>query len=72
MSTVRGLYALDAVWTVRNSEQFQSICLRVCEENAGPNYSQFRKEFCFKVKRWNFVSWRSAMRMALAIALGPA
>jgi hypothetical protein len=51
MSTNRGLSAFDSFWTVRNREQFDAICLRVCEENAKPTYSQFRKEFCSKVRR---------------------
>jgi hypothetical protein len=49
MSTVRWLTALDAIWTVRNREQFNGICLRVCQENTSPSYAQFKKEFCAKI-----------------------
>jgi hypothetical protein len=33
MSTERGLTSLDAILTVRNRQQFDGICLRVCQEN---------------------------------------
>jgi hypothetical protein len=51
MSTNRGLSALDAFWTARNRQDFDAICLRVCKEDAKPTYSQFKKEFCSKVRR---------------------
>jgi hypothetical protein len=48
MSTIRRLNALDAFWTVRDREEFEGICFKVCKDNAKPTYRQFRKEFCSK------------------------
>jgi hypothetical protein len=50
MSTERGLTSLDAILTVRNRQQFDGICLRVCQENTSPRYAQFKTEFCSKIK----------------------
>jgi hypothetical protein len=50
MSTECGLTALGAIWTVRNREQFDGICLRVCQENTSPSFPQFKMEFCSKIK----------------------
>lgn len=50
MSTQRGLYALENVFTVRNQQDFDKICLRVCETKQIPTYSAFNKEFCSTVK----------------------
>jgi hypothetical protein len=32
MSTIRRLNALDAFWTVRDREEFEGICFKVCKE----------------------------------------
>ena len=50
MSTERRLTALAGIWTVRNREQFDGICLRVCQDNTSPSYTQFKLEFCSKIK----------------------
>jgi len=51
MSTNRGIAALEDFWTARNTQHFNAICLQVCKENTKPTYSQFKKEFCSKVRR---------------------
>lgn len=50
MSTQRGLSALDNIFTVRNGQDFDGLCLKVCETKKIPTYSAFNKEFCATVK----------------------
>lgn len=50
MSTQRGLSALENIFTVRDRQNFDGICFRVCNIKKIPSYSVFNAEFCTTVR----------------------